>query len=267
MDTGTFPLRVTLADVPAAARAVVCSGSCNGEYRRAQAAYARAIAEHDAAMARWLGTQHTTPPPPRPEPPDITATPGEPIWCRRDVALIRRCLAELDDLAARAAAEAEGLRAPRADQKVSGSRGTRTPSPLMDMVDDLTGLLRDWEYTVKGRDTPVRRGYLSAAITASVDQLLINFDMAITNPDFGADFGTDIRTWHRKLTSAGHAGTVRHAKSPPPCPRRGCQRMSLMWEEGNDYVECVSCRQLLSLDEYDAYAAVYPHLPGAEGAA
>jgi len=217
-------------------------------------------------MACWAEGPRTAPSPPRPLPLGIIAIPGDPIWCGRDTALIRRSLAELDDLAARAAAEAEGLRAPRGDQRVSGSRGTRTPSPLMDMVEDLTGLLRDWEFTVKRRETPVRRGHLSTAITASIDQLLLNFDRAMANPDIAVDFGTDIRVWHRKFLSAGHAGTVRHTK-PRPCTR--CHRMSLVWTEGDGHVECQTpdCGRIMSLSEYESYSSVYPYLADAEGVA
>jgi len=240
--------------------AATCPGSCNTTYRKAAAAHTQALIAHDTAMAAWLAGPRTTPPPPRPQPPDLTAVPGDPIWCGRDTAHIRRSLAELDDLAARVAAEAEGLRAPRIDgQKVSGSRGTRTPSPLMDMVTDLAALLCDWEYTVKHRDTPARRGHLSTAITASVDQLLLNFTVAIGHPDFGADFGSEILLWHRKFITAGRAGTVRHSKRLP-CTR--CQRFSLTWTEGDAHVECrtPSCGRLMSLDEYSSYESVYPHM-------
>ena len=202
------------------------------------------------------------PPPPRPEKHEVTPAWGEPIWCPRDQGLIRISLLELDELAFLVTRKSgEGLQGPpAASPRVSGTRGARSPSPLADMVTQLESELRSWEYAIRGEDTKVRRGHLCRSITASVNWLYANFDFVITHPGLGQDFGSEIRTWHRRLISAGYAGSARHTKRLP-CPRPTCQRFgSLVEEEGNDYIECVACHNLMSRDEYDHYESIYPQL-------
>lgn len=235
---------------------IICEGPCNGRYRRAEAAYRAALLAYDDSLTAGQ------PPPPRPVKHDIPPAWGEPIWCGRDQGLIRVSLLELEELAVLVTRNAgEGLQGRVTDApRVSGTRGTKSPSPLANLVTQLESELRSWEFAIRGEDTKVRRGHLCKAITASVNWLYANFDFAITHPGLGKDFGCEIRGWHRRLTSAGHAGSARHTK-PKPCPRPTCQRFgSLVWEEGTDYIECVACHNLMTLDEYDAYEQLYPHL-------
>jgi len=240
--------------------AIICEGPCNGRYRRAEAAYKAALASYDQALLATLGS--SKPPPPKPEKHDVVPYPGDPIWCLRDQGLIRVSLLELEELAVLVTRNAgEGLPGRAADTpRVSGTRGSRSPSPLANMVIQLESELRNWEFAIRGEDTKVRRGHLCLAITASVNWLYANFDFAICHPGLGKDFGCEIRAWHRRLMSVGHAGSARHTKRLP-CPRPTCQRFgSLVEEEGNDYIECVACHNLMSRDEYDYYESIYPKL-------
>lgn len=236
---------------------IICEGPCNGRYRRAQAAYKAALAAYDQAL---LASANGSQAPVKPEPHDVIPYPGDPVWCARDQSLIRTALDELDDLASRVSRESNGPRAPVAAPKVSGTRGPKSASSLGDMLEALEKDLREWEYTVRKRDTRVRRGHLATSLTGSVDWLWAHFDAIIINPDISLSFGIEIRQWHRVLTYAGNAGSVRHTK-PLPCPRPTCQRFRcLVWEEGTDYIECVSCHNLMTLDEYDFYASRYEQL-------
>jgi hypothetical protein len=243
--------------------AIICEGPCNGRYRRAEAAYKAALASYDQALLASLSGGE---PPPKPEKHDVVPYTGDPVWCLRDQSLIRTALDELDDLACRVDRESAHMRSPVAAPRVSGSRGARSPSTLGDLRTVLEKDLREWEYTVRKRDTRVRRGHLSSSLTACIDWLWSHFDVIIINTEISLPFGQEIRQWHRLLTYAGNAGSVRHTK-PLPCPRPTCQRFrSLVWQEGTDYIECVSCHNLMKLDEYDDYAQLYPHLRDPVGA-
>ena len=225
---------------------VDCPGSCNSRYRREQAAYKAALDDWARAMECRLAGD---PEPPRPLPPETRAWPGSP-WCMRCQGILRAQLAELDDLAALLAAIPD-LSAPSEEARVSGTRGEPSPSPAMDELDELAGWLRDWQSALQGSDPIARRGYLATAITPSVHWLALHFDPLITHPDMAADFGAELRQWHRTLSSQAKAGTgIRHMTRA--CPR--CRAYTLWRADGDRYVKCADrdCQRHLSLDEYEA---------------
>ena len=228
----------------------ICKGPCNNRWRRSQDDYRRALAAWDDQMAARLPGD---PEPERPEEPDLRPWGGDPHFCPRCQAQIRRELAELDDLVSIVTAFADGHRAStELGTRVDGSRSAPSPSPATDAVDELASVLRNWESALRGTDPPARRGLLASEITTSVAWLLARFDLLITHPDFGADFGSEISGWHRQLRERGKAGTGRSRK-PMPCSR--CHHLSLYQEDGAQYIECsrkAECGRLLSLSEYDA---------------
>ena len=59
----------------------------------------------------------------------IEPTPGDPVWCSRDAAAIRRALVEIDDLAALLASWADGHRAAGSGERTSGRRPARPRRP------------------------------------------------------------------------------------------------------------------------------------------
>lgn len=241
--------------------ATQCPGSCNAAYMRAKAIRDVAYTEYEALWDLYQSNPNDYPEPVKPEPLRLAAIPGEPVWCLRCAATIRRELAELDDLAARLVRESEGLRAAgdASAPKVAGSKDRSSPSPLLDLLDELESELRAYEDDLRGRPATARRGWLTSALTATIDWLCAHFDQAITHPAYAKDLGRDIRTWHRRLRGAGHAGMVRH-RLKKPCPR--CDQMSLQWEEGADHVQCVrpECGRLMSYADYRAYEELHPHL-------
>ena len=234
---------------------VLCPGVCNSRYNKAQEEYVKALEAYDDATEERAGNPDI-PEPEKPQAPDIRPWYGNP-FCPRCQARIRLRLAELDDLASIAAREADGHRSGPDAERVSGTRGTKSPSPAADTLDELASVLRGWEAVARDKDgTPPRRGYLASEITTTVCWLVAHFDPLITNPDIAEDFAREIGEWHRALIRLTKAGTARHVK-PMPCPR--CDARSLEWEEGTSHVECMNrdwghkeCRKLMTLDEYSA---------------
>jgi hypothetical protein len=236
-----------------------CPGPCNARHRKAQ----EALDAYAEAVRLWekypIGN-----PPAEPEVPTVSPWPGEPVYCGRCQALIRRELAELDDLAAIRLAGADGHRRGPGAERVAGSRGTPSPSPSVDDIDELASMLRGWESVARGQDdTPPRRGFLAREITTVICWLIAHLDEILAREEIAADFATEVRIWHKRLCASEKAGTGRH-HLPVPCRR--CGQKSLEAAEGEEYVECVNmnfgdhggrCGLLLSRDEYDLEAQAW----------
>lgn len=230
----------------------ICKGSCNSGYRKSRAIY-------DAEMTAYTAKlDNLTSGAPIPEPPDApTVQPwyGDPVWCSRCQSVIRRELAELDDLAALLAAMPPGIRpaitGQRQHVKVSGTRGTFSPSPAADSLEELARWLRNWESAYRGEDPQTRRGYLASEITTSVAWLSHHFDSLIIHPDLAGDFGSETRVLHREFMDASHAGSAaKHIKKP--CPR--CKQYTLWENVGEEYIACVNedCGRRLTRSELEA---------------
>lgn len=229
-----------------------CPGSCNSGYRKAWTIYDAALADYTAALDRTASGQAVPDPP---ETPTITPWLGEPVWCTRCQSVIRRELYELDDLAALVAATPPGIRpaitGQRQHVKVSGTRGTASPSPGGDLLEELAHWLRNWESAYRKEDPQARRGYLASEITTGIAWLGHHFDSIIIHPDLACDFGSETRTMHRELTAASHAGSAaKHVKKP--CPR--CKNYTLWENIGDDYITCVNddCNRRLTRADLEA---------------
>jgi len=198
----------------------------------------------------------TIPPgdPGRPEP-----VPGEPVWCPRDQARIRRQFAELDILGALRAFIGDGHR----EQAASPSRGNGhppSPSPAMDDVDELTRWAFSWKDAYldlhpSWKAAQTYAGNLAEARTETIAWLCERMDGLLEAP-FAADFGREVTWWHRSLTTVTKAGTGRHRKLAP-CP--WCGLRTLYETDGDDYLACCNpgppaCRARLTKDEYTGWA-------------
>lgn len=202
-----------------------CPGSCNAAWRKM-----------------------TVPEDQRPDP-----VWGEPAWCPPCTARIRHNLAELDDLAALLNAVADGHREQPATQ-IRSARHAPTPSAAADTIDELTRTLSAWEDAyreIKGFPSAPRRGYLATITTATIAWLTSHLHGILEAP-FAADFGLEIRQWHKQLTDQTKAGTGTH-KKPVPCPR--CGLRLLTYAEGTEYVACAGCNRHMTLDEYHEHLA------------
>jgi hypothetical protein len=216
-------------------------------------------------------------PPAEPETRALSPYPGNP-FCSNDQAVYRRLLGEVDDLAAIAIRHNDGHRKDPDAERVSGSRGTRSPSATIEELDHVASALRDWEATARdlirkqaGRlpsdeGTPPRRGYLASEITTSVSWLVAHFEVLITDADAAVPFAAEISEWHERLKKREKAGTGRkHMKRP--CPR--CDRYSLYQEDDADYVACArpDCGRLMAWGEWLTYADTFAQPTASAGAA
>jgi hypothetical protein len=228
--------------------AETCNGPCNSRYRRAMTDYQDALTAWQEAQASRLPG---SPEPEKPEEPSIRPEAGAPVWCTRCQSLLLAKLGELDYLASIVTASADGHRTSTdLNEFVKGSKKHPSLSPTTEDVDELASVLRGWESVHRGEDPRVRQGDLATEITTTISWLMSHWTPMICNHDYGLDYGSEIRSWHRRFSVRGKTGTGKVSRRLP-CPR--CQRRSLVHEQGTDYVECtnVSCRRLLSIDEYD----------------
>jgi hypothetical protein len=221
-----------------------CPGPENRRWRDTWAAYRQAIAAYDPL----------DPDQPRPAPPDIDPWPGDPVWCAECASKIRLRLAELDDLAARLAAEADGHR-PSADTERIGSQAApASPSRAADDLDEMHAMLSGWETIyreLKGWLSAPPRGELASRETACIDWLRRHLG-GILASDIAADFGAEILQWHTEFCASAKAG-VRTLRKPLRCP--SCRMFTLFWTEGEQHVICGNpegCGRVLSLAEYEA---------------
>jgi hypothetical protein len=189
----------------------------------------------------------------RPEPPEITPWPGEPVWCRPCQARISQRLAQLDDLASILARYADGHRDAPDGPMVSGTAETMSPSAAQDMADDLARMLGGWESAYRElteAPTPRRNPDQAEWITACSAWLAARLPRILASP-MGEDFGHEILSWHREMTAQAKAGT-RKLRKPLRCP--GCQMLTLTWTEGDESVYCgnPACRMVMRYAEYEA---------------
>lgn len=239
-----------------------CPGSCNSAYRKARALY---DAQLGAYHAELLKRGDTDPIPEQPVVPDIRPWLGEPVWCQRCQATIKRELAELDELAALLAMLPPGVRAATASQrervKVSGTKVEESPSAGAETLEELSAWLRAEESaarvhrvhipgmdTSSGADPVPRRGYLATELTTIIAWVHHHADSILIDPDHAEGFGTETRRWHRELTNAAHAASAaKHVKQP--CPR--CKRFTIWETVGDDYLRCLNedCNRRLTRAE------------------
>jgi hypothetical protein len=234
-----------------------CPGSCNSGYRKARAIYEDALAKYEAALEKLADGDEVPGPP---EQPDTRPWLGDPVWCSRCTAIIRRELAELDDLAAMLSALPPGIRAAaegtREHVKVATSRAAASPSPSGDDLDELAGWLAGWEdeyRRLRAWPSSPQRGHLATAITSGIAWLSTHLDGILASP-FAQEAGEETRRWHAELRSKTHAASyARHVKKP--CP--GCKRYTLWEKVGEEYISCVyeDCSRRLTHAELDASAA------------
>lgn len=225
-----------------------CAGPCMDTARRRAATYQRDREAYAAAMMDWRERGGHRPV--EPEPPKIHVVPGDPVFCGLCRAQIRQALVELDDLACVLAAAADGHRPAADGPRVSGSASPGSPSPTVELLDELESWLRSWRARQAGTSTWARTGLLAQSITTQSTWLLARLDVMLAR-DFAEEFGRGLLSWHGRLARGARAD-VRVERKPLRCP--GCRWTTLEWRVGSDVVTCrrVDCRHELSLDEYEA---------------
>lgn len=248
-----------------------CPGRCNARARKAVRDHEEAVRAYQDAMAGWLDARQQVldagdtdeaagllaaldqrrPAPPAE--PDIAWTPGEPTWCSRDRAAVRRALAELDDLAAMLESWADGHRGASSGERTSSSRGPGSPSPVADTLDEMYRLLAraeaDWrDANPHLPPRPPRGGPEARART--IAWLLSQLDEILAHPGSVA-FGRGVLAWQRRLQTLAKSDPVVRRRPAVPCPR--CDRRALRTRD-DGYTQCGKCGRLLDEQEYDDLA-------------
>ena len=255
-----LPPAVPAQRVPPRRRAAggPCEGPCNSRWRRAQ----EVLDAFEEALRAWEADPAGNPPA-EPEVPEASPWPGDPVLCPRCQADTRSLISQISDLAAQAQAEVSGHRHGPGGDRVSGSRGSPSPSPVHDILDQLAYELRSWQSVALDQDeTPPRMGDLLPEIAMLCARLsAIHFAKLTSSLDYGAEFAAEMRGWYRRLKNLTTAGTGRH---PLPVPCHRCGSRSLEVEDGATYVECTHrdqdgarCGLLLSRSEYESEAAAW----------
>ncbi|MEV2277726.1 hypothetical protein AB0I72_19280 [Nocardiopsis sp. NPDC049922] len=234
-----------------------CPGLCNRRARQARYAYEDTITAWRTALDDWEAADPATrgDRPTPPEEPDIDWVSGDPVWCRRCRGAIRVALADLENLAALVAAEADGHRG-RADDsdKVRTTKSAPSPSPAADHLDELYGFLAtteaDWR-EARGYGPRPERSRGAAARSIVIAWLLERLDDILNHPG-SVQFGLGVLRWQRVLQHLAKARPPGRRKATP-CPR--CDRRTLIWEEDRELVRCENsgCNRVMTSTEYDAH--------------
>ena len=225
-----------------------CPGSCNSRWREAREAFKQAL---DAYGREGILDPNQT----RPEPPSIQPVLGDPVWCGRCASRIRSDLADLDELAAMLGWVADGHAASAGSDagRVSGTAETMSPSDAADELADLMNVLTEHENAYREQvlaiGTPPRRGFLAATSTQCIAWLGHHLDDILTS-SIAEGFGADVLAWHTVWKRQAKAGTRKLTK-PMRCP--ACQLLMLVWQEGENRVDCANpdCGRVLSYADYE----------------
>jgi hypothetical protein len=227
-----------------------CIGVCNNRARRLWDAYDKAWKTWDASDPETRGEPPTQP--------DVHIGYGNP-WCTRCTAMIRRCLADLDELAALRAMMADGYQAPSGQQgdRVKSSREEPSPSPAQDDLDEMVRWLRGQEHAYRvSQDWPAApyRGVNAPALTSTLSWLGSHLDAILRVEAMSEEFGKGVLARHRAMQAKTSTKPPLTHK-PLPCPR--CGRRSL-FRHDDETVRCrgsetVDCGKIMTAKEYSEY--------------
>lgn len=179
---------------------------------------------------------------------------GDPLLCSRCVSVLRTELAAIDTMAAVLVAEADGYRGSTgADSAIrahrnAGSKGS--PSPVHDLIDELTSDLRGW--VVAKRKIADRLGQVARDVTELSSWLIANIDKYLYDPECAGPLSEAVHRWHGRLEKRAKAGTALVHK-PIPCP--SCRKMGLVQEKGAKTVSCTECGFIQAAEVYERNAA------------
>ncbi|MFC3986472.1 hypothetical protein [Streptosporangium jomthongense] len=235
-----------------------CQGPCMNANRRKVRTYQQALDTHNAEWERWHAPR-TLPEPPA-EPRLAYPTYGEPVYCSTCAYGIKAQLSQLDGLACVYLRECDGMRGASSEPRVSGSAEPPSPSPALDVLDELDDWLRSWRADYLKVDHFARQGPLVDSLTYGCAWLTARAELILTRADVAKPFGDEATAWHSRL-----AGTARIEPRRVPkalrCPQ--CHLATLSQLEGEDRVECrnTGCGEtrggpmVMTLAEYEGYVA------------
>lgn len=218
-----------------------CNGPCNARARRHQA----------YRVALRAGAK------PRPDQPGsvpVLPVAGDPVWCSRCTGMIRRALAEVDELASLLERWADGHRGAASGERIGRRRtGAPSPSPIADTLDELYTALttvEDQWRQARGLGARPKRGRVEARLRC-IGWLLGQLDNILLHPG-SVQFGRATLAWQDRLQKMTRSDPVVRRRGAR-CPR--CDPPGRTLRTRNDgYTECVKCGLWMNEDEYDDLA-------------
>lgn len=158
---------------------------------------------------------------------------GEPVWCVQCSLVVRAALRSLP-VGYVALAGLMDLRAasPTDAVRVSGSRESPSPSPAVDLRDEVFQVVRAWEDDLRGHLRHRAARDLSSreeTLTSGVRYLNRNFGRMISRPECAAEFGHEVNVLFSTVLRMIKNGPLR-SHLGIPCP--WCHRKTLMQQEG-----------------------------------
>ncbi|MFD9949851.1 hypothetical protein ACFWYW_55720 [Nonomuraea sp. NPDC059023] len=204
--------------------------------------------DHADAVDAWVAAGEDGDPPAEPEEPTITPCLGDPLFCSKAKSLIKVALADLDYLAAELAALSDGHRGSLPEGRVSGTRGSATPSSIAELLDALYGFLADaedeWRDTwgFDPRTDRLHRG--ASPRSRRIAWLSGQLEGMLRREEYVA-FGRGVLNWEVVLRAKLKEDPV-GTRSPIRCPRPGCSELGRVVRHREGYWQCGACSTILS---------------------
>lgn len=184
--------------------------------------------------------------PGRCNPRGVLVVQGEPVWCAGCGLVVRGALRSLPVAYVALGGVSPIRESPTDVVRVSGSRERRSPSPAVDLRDEIFQVVRGWEDDLRqflrhraARDLETREGTLANGVR----YLNRNFVRMMERPECAADFGREMNVLFSTALRMVRNGPLR-ALLTFPCP--WCHRRTLMQQEGVANVPWyTSCEQSL----------------------
>lgn len=179
---------------------------------------------------------------------------GDPVWCRSCRTMIRSSLVEIDRLMIwLEQQQADGYTARPVTASVAGKPGPKSPSPLIDLLDDAYSHLVSTETAWRER-----RGYMATRRTSlgrtTHDRMITlaflsqQLDSIFLDRTMVRDLKKIIH-WRTILQRVARAEPERRGK-PGRCPR--CHMVNvLFYNPATELITCRACPVVLTPDEYE----------------
>lgn len=156
---------------------------------------------------------------------------GCPVWCRGCALVIRSALRGLPQGYAALSGVGAFRCSPTDVVRVSGSRERRSPSPAVDLRDELFRAVCVWSGDLRSYlgHVPGRGGEREVVLAAEVDYLNSHFERMIVRADAARAFGVQMRSLFGTVLGLVKNGPLR-SHLIIPCPY--CDMRTLFQQEG-----------------------------------
>lgn len=239
-----------------------CPGSCNREWRAAEARAQDELANSSAAAR---------PPSAELVHHDVKRTEGDPVWCEECRGWITEALWKIPTLASSLTPGALNVPGDVNAVRTGPLSHSPSPSPAWDLADQLirwaveseddlrsvmghpdSRPMRNQSVKVKGRDVVVARVPAKRTLGDACRYLSAYVDAAVAHPIGGEAFGRRVLWWRKVLERNTGTDKLVH-RLPGVCTE--CDMRSLMRRDGGNLVTCRGCGASWDWAHYDANMA------------